>query len=603
MLKLSKYSLVFFLLVISFISRSQNRPDISFEELLYMAEENPGLRTEARAVASKFDLPWSIYLEEGIFIEALKVEIQKPVYLVITNMLNPYDGGYTAFFDEIQSTYNLSNARIHYSKSNVVNPDLGIPSQLSESTSASFLLFVESTSDRVISLDINTGDPINMNYIPSDPVNLSTPIQARLTPWGNITISEQVSDGVYQYDTLGAVLGIFAPAGGVNTTILDNVRGHNFRNNTGNLVVTVAGGGNINSISEFDNQGNFVSQFIASGSGGLSSPFDIMFRTNDVIVSASTSSSLHQYDLNGTYIANLYTGVSANFFQQMHELQNGDILVADFGVGGGVRVFSSTGTLLNTLGQITAIRGVYKLGNGNILVSNAAGLFEINPVTGDTLRHIISGIAGRFITPYDPSIIPVELSSFTATVNGSNVTLNWMTASEVNNSGFEVERLQNFKTTKLQDLPAGQAGWERIGFVEGKGTTTGVSTYSFNDKGLTAGVYNYRIKQIDFDGTFKYYNLSESVDIGVPDKFDLSQNYPNPFNPTTTISWQSPVSSWQVLKVFDILGKEIATLVDEYRPAGRYDIIFDAGKLSSGTYFYTIIADGFVQSKKMILVK
>lgn len=597
MYKLTNFYFVIILIFIGFIVNAQDRPIISFNELLINAEENIKIKSEARAIASKLELPWSIYLKEGIFIEALTVENNKPVYLVITDMLNPYIGGYTAFFDEIQSQFDLNNARIHYSKTNVLNPHLGFPANLAENTAASFLLFVESTGDRVITLDINTGDPINMNFIPPDQVNLSTPVQARLTPWGKITISDQITDGVYQYDTLGAVLGIFAPAGGINTTILDNVRGHNFRNNTGNLVVTVAAGGNINSISEFNNQGNFIGQFIASGSGGLNSPYDILFRTNDVIVSASSSSSLHQYDLNGNYIANLYTGVSANFFQQMQELPNGDILVADFGVGGGVRIFSSTGTLLNTLGQITAIRGVYKLGNGNILVSNAAGLFEINPVTGDTLRHIIAGIAGRFITPYDPSIIPVELSSFTAMVNRNNVMLNWMTASEVNNMGFDIER------SKVKSQKSEEFAWEKIGFVDGNGTTTGVSTYSFTDEGLSSGVYNYRIKQIDFDGTFKYYNLSETVEIGVPERFELAQNYPNPFNPNTVIGYQLPVIGFISLKVFDIIGNEVATLVNEYKSAGRYEVEFDASVLTSGVYFYVLRAGEYTQTKKMILLR
>lgn len=596
--KLTNFLFIIILILSGLITNAQNRPLITFNELLLNAEENIKIKTEARAIASKLELPWSIYLEEGIFIEALTVENNKPVYLVVTDMLNPYNGGYTAFFDEIQSQFDLNDARIHYSKTNVLNPHLGFPEPLTDNASASFLLFVESTGDRVITLDINTGDPINMNYIPSDPVNLATPIQARLTPWGNITISEQINDGVYQYDTLGAVLGIFAPAGGINTTILDNVRGHNFRNNTGNLVVAVAAGGNINSISEFDSQGNFIGQFITSGSGGLDSPYDILFRTNDVIVSASTSDMLHRYDLNGNFISNLYTGVSANFFQQMQELPNGDILVADFGVGGGVRIFSSTGTLLNTLGQITAIRGVYKLGNGNILVSNAAGLFEINPVTGDTLRQIIAGVAGRFITPYDPSIIPVELSSFTAMVNGSNVTLNWMTASEVNNMGFDLERRVHSPQSSV-----GNFEYERIGFVEGKGTSTGVSTYSFTDQGLSTGVYNYRIKQIDFDGTFKYYDLSESVEIGVPDRFELAQNYPNPFNPNTVISYQLPVSGFVSLKVFDLLGNEVTTLVNEYKPAGMYEVEFDASVLTSGVYFYVLRAGEYTQTKKMILLR
>ncbi len=153
---------------------------------------------------------------------------------------------------------------------------------------------------------------------------------------------------------------------------------------------------------------------------------------------------------------------------------------------------------------------MYKLGNGNVLVSNAAGLFEINPVTGDTLRQIIAGVSGRFITPYDPSIIPVELSSFTVLVNGNNVTLNWMTASEINNNGFELERASSSNADNHSGTSPLQV-WKKIGFVKGNGSSAGVTKYSFCDKGLKTGIYNYRIKQIDPDGTFRYYNLSESV--------------------------------------------------------------------------------------------
>lgn len=207
------------------------------------------------------------------------------------------------------------------------------------------------------------------------------------------------------------------------------------------------------------------------------------------------------------------------------------------------------------------------------------------------------------------TVIPVELTSFTADVDGNNVLLKWMTASEVNNIGFDIER-----RVRSPQSAVGNFEYERIGFVEGKGTTTGVTSYSFSDNGLAQGIYNYRIKQIDFDGTFKYYNLSESIEISAPDRFELSQNYPNPFNPGTRISWQSPVDGWQVLKVYDFLGREVATLVNEYKPAGRYEIEFnlaDSGQgatsglqhPASGIYFCRLQTDSYTKTIKMLYLK
>ena len=215
------------------------------------------------------------------------------------------------------------------------------------------------------------------------------------------------------------------------------------------------------------------------------------------------------------------------------------------------------------------------------------------------------GTDGMIIRGYADPNVPVELASFTAMVNGNNVSLNWMTASEVNNSGFEIER-------KVLSLPDGKAGpqssvsnsdYEKVGFVKGNGTTTGVTTYSFSDKGLASGVYNYRIKQIDFDGTFKYYNLSESIEIGVPDKFDLAQNYPNPFNPATVISYQLPVSGMVSLKVYNVIGQQVAELVNEVKQAGVHTVEFDASNLPSGVYLYRLNTGNFTSTRKMMLIK
>lgn len=190
-----------------------------------------------------------------------------------------------------------------------------------------------------------------------------------------------------------------------------------------------------------------------------------------------------------------------------------------------------------------------------------------------------------------PYFIPVELTSFTASVNDNNVILNWSTATELNNSGFSIER-------KLAGTPL----FEEIGFVDGYGTTTEQKTYHFSDNpGQIAG-FIYRLKQIDYDGTFEYSNEIE-VELTLPKDFELVQNYPNPFNPLTMISWKLAKDSHVTIKVYDVLGNEITTLVNETKPAGIYQIEFDGNNLSSGTYFYRIDASEFSQIKKMSLIK
>jgi len=189
-----------------------------------------------------------------------------------------------------------------------------------------------------------------------------------------------------------------------------------------------------------------------------------------------------------------------------------------------------------------------------------------------------------------PYPVPVELTSFTAILNSTDVTLNWTTATELNNQGFEVQRkfgANNFVT---------------IGSVKGHGTTTSPNQYSFVDKLLDAGKYFYRLKQLDFNGTFEFSKTIE-VDVRLVNEFTLEQNFPNPFNPTTKISWQSPVNSWQTLKIYDVLGNIVANLVNEYRPAGNYKIDFNASNLPSGVYFYRIQVENFVETKKMIFLR
>ncbi|NUN08190.1 MAG: S8 family serine peptidase [Ignavibacteriaceae bacterium] len=189
-------------------------------------------------------------------------------------------------------------------------------------------------------------------------------------------------------------------------------------------------------------------------------------------------------------------------------------------------------------------------------------------------------------------IIPVELTSFTVNSARDQVMLRWATATETNNRGFSVER------------KSGEGDWARIGFVDGRGTTTEKSEYTYTDKNLTAGTYSYRLKQEDFDGKVTITRAVET-EVGLPEEFALFQNYPNPFNPSTMISYQLVNDVKVSLKVYDVLGNQVAELVNSQQPAGYYTVEFDAAKfsLSSGVYYYTLTAGNFNATKKLVITK
>ncbi|MDZ7625231.1 MAG: T9SS type A sorting domain-containing protein [Ignavibacteriaceae bacterium] len=138
----------------------------------------------------------------------------------------------------------------------------------------------------------------------------------------------------------------------------------------------------------------------------------------------------------------------------------------------------------------------------------------------------------------------------------------------------------------------------QIAFIEGKGTTTEAQHYSFVDNDLQPGIYNYRLNQIDFDGTQEVVG-ELTINISLPEQFTLEQNYPNPFNPSTTIRYSIPSSEFVTLKVYDVLGNEVATLVNEEKPAGSYEMNFNAAGLSSGIYFYALQAGSYTQTGKI----
>lgn len=242
-------------------------------------------------------------------------------------------------------------------------------------------------------------------------------------------------------------------------------------------------------------------------------------------------------------------------------------------------------TALNLIGT-----EIFKVGSKGTSVSLAAGELL------DEFRFYNRALdAAEIDATWNITIVPVELTSFTASVNDNDVTLSWETATELNNSGFEIERKS----------AAGE--YDKLGFVPGFGTTTEPRAYSFSDVNLLPGTYTYRLKQIDYDGTFEYSDPVE-VDIVVPDVYSLHQNYPNPFNPSTKITFTLAANAQVTLKVFDVLGQEIMTLINQDITAGVHTYDFDAAGINSGVYFYRIEANGidgtnFTNVKKMILLK
>lgn len=200
--------------------------------------------------------------------------------------------------------------------------------------------------------------------------------------------------------------------------------------------------------------------------------------------------------------------------------------------------------------------------------------------------------------------LPVEMCSFDAIILKRDVQLNWTTCSEVNNMGFEIER------RAYNNVTGSYYPWVKAGFVEGRGTTNEQQTYRYTDQKLSSGKYQYRLKQVDFNGNFEYHELAAPSEliIGTPKNADLFQNYPNPSNPSSKVDYQIPFAGKVSLRVYDITGKEVATLVDKEMEGGYYTAEFNGSNLASGVYFYRLITtdnigNNFNKTMKLILVK
>ena len=223
-----------------------------------------------------------------------------------------------------------------------------------------------------------------------------------------------------------------------------------------------------------------------------------------------------------------------------------------------------------------------------------AGRFALRQGTSSSSPRVT--VDGIFVTTsWDNTALPVELSSFNYETLKGNVTLHWTTSSEINNAGFDVERSDvNGQISNV---------WSKAGFISGNGTSSGSINYSFTDNNLSSGKYNYRLKQIDYNGNYEYFSLNSDVIIATPKNFFLGQNYPNPFNPSTVINYNIPQDSYVKIKLYDNTGREVRTLLSEFISAGYYTINFNVSDLASGIYFYNINAGEYTATNKMMLIR
>ena len=233
-------------------------------------------------------------------------------------------------------------------------------------------------------------------------------------------------------------------------------------------------------------------------------------------------------------------------------------------------------------------------GGGSWTVQPGGTSNSLRSVTfADELTGYAVGEVGTILKTVTGGVIPVEFTSFNAKIEDREVQLSWQTSTETNNSGFFIQR----KTG---------SSWENLGFVQGYGTSTESHTYDYTDNlnelNYTGKIY-YRLKQVDYDGAVNYSSIAEINYEPKPNDFELDQNYPNPFNPATSIKFSVPEGTHVKMTVYDLLGNEVQTLVDEYKPAGTYSVKFNGSELTSGIYIYRMQAGDFVSTKRMVLIK
>jgi len=412
----------------------------------------------------------------------------------------------------------------------------------------------------------------NYPIISSGTINIK---DVKIDGTGSLTITGGTFNATGKIEFLATTLpyGTVTQTGGTLNVKDLKFTGAGTFNQSGSSLLTVSHDYRNNGAGTFYSTGGTI-QFTGSGGGGP----DFSTGTNqfyNVIIDAGADPKFDKK-------TNSKIKVKGNFTNNNSSL---DVTTAEFTFNGTsdqiISSASNPSNVLSTFGTLTIDNP------GTVTLLTDVGVeTTFNPGTGTLNQNGKNFYVGGVDTPF-----PVELVSFSARISDTEIILNWLTATEVNNYGFEIQR--SVKTD----------GWEVLGFVEGHGNSNSPKEYTFLDSEInSAGTYSYRLKQIDNDGSYEFSKAIE-VNFGSPNNYELSQNYPNPFNPSTTISFNLPKSGVATLKVYNLMGEEIKSLVEGYREAGIHTFNFNAEGYPSGMYLYSLSTNGYTETKKMLLMK
>ena len=362
-------------------------------------------------------------------------------------------------------------------------------------------------------------------------------------------------------------------------------------NVTINGTLTLTSGGlnlNSNSLSMGDNSnlvessGNTISGGSASTNRSLNAPSGV--NVGGLGASVSSVSNLGSTTVTRGHTA--YVLGSSNSIKRYYNISPTTNTGLD-----ATLVFSYDDSELNGITEANLV--LFRSTDGGTTWTKEGGLVDTdnNTITLSSIDGFSTWTAGDANEP-----LPVELTSFIVITKKKSVTLNWGTATEIDNYGFEIERASTLSK------PTEDVEWENIGFVEGAGNSNSPKAYNFNDLNPNGGINRYRLKQIDTDGSFEYSEEIES-EILLPKKHELYQNYPNPFNPSTTIQYDLPEDGMVKIIIYNSIGEQVKVLVNETKEAGYHKVEFNGTAFASGFYIFRMQTTNFTKTKKMIILK
>jgi hypothetical protein len=468
-----------------------------------------------------------------------------------------------------------------------------------------------------------TAAQVTGSFLPSTVNNLTINNAAGVTLSGNVTVN-----GTLAMTSVSLNLSSYTLSYGSSATLLYNgtssqTTGSELLSSIPNLTINNPAGVNLNSSTEVNNSLTLTNglfnigsnnltlgssatiggspsasnMIVATGSGEVRKLFTgtgtFTFPVGDNTGSAEYSPATLNFT-SGSFGTGAYAAVRLVDAKHPNNTSSSDYITRYWIViSTGITSFSCNASFLYTDDDINGDETQIYLGRYK---DGSWTLFDLTNVSTNTLSGTVTSFSD--FTGGESGALPVNLLSLTANVLKDGVQLNWATATETNNYGFEIER-------KVQNS---DENWKKIGFVGGGGTSNSPKSYKFTDNSPVVGKNYYRLKQVDTDGSISYSNIVEvEYHTSIPNQFSLSQNYPNPFNPTTTIRYELAKGSDVKIVVYNINGELVKELVNQRQEAGIYEVEFqsvvDGKQLANGVYFYKLQAGDFTEVRKMILMK